>query len=100
MWSAVTSQSEMVLLQGKICALDDTNGTEDLIAIDIVDEYDNEPRVSRIERFIEGISLSWQEPFICVSWQEPFIGQEPLIVCTGQQQGRQSRSGAEGRPDA
>jgi hypothetical protein len=40
----------------------------DLIAIDIVDEYDNEPRVSWIKRLIEGISLSHQQqPYLLES---------------------------------
>ncbi|XP_021317170.1 uncharacterized protein LOC8083015 isoform X2 [Sorghum bicolor] len=54
--------SHMVFFQGKLYALDRNNGSEDLISIDIVDEHDNSvPRVSRIERLIEGISLPPQQ---------------------------------------
>ncbi|CAM0152481.1 unnamed protein product [Urochloa decumbens] len=50
--------SHMVFFQGKLYALDSNTDPEDLIAIHIVDDHDcNEPRVSRIERLIEGASL-------------------------------------------
>jgi len=52
----------MVFFQGKLYALDRNNGSEDLISIDIIDEHDSSvPRVSRIERLIEGISLPPQQ---------------------------------------
>ncbi|CAM0152243.1 unnamed protein product [Urochloa decumbens] len=48
----------MVFFQKKLYALDSNTDPEDLIAIHIVDDHDcNEPRVSRIERLIEGASL-------------------------------------------
>lgn len=49
--------TDMVFFQGKFYALDSNTDPGDLISIDIVDEHDNdEPRVSRIERLIEGDS--------------------------------------------
>nr|CAB3459182.1 unnamed protein product [Digitaria exilis] len=53
--------SHMVFFQGKLYALDSNTDVEDLISIDIVDEHDSDkPRVSRIERVIEGRSLPSQ----------------------------------------
>jgi len=47
--------SHTVFFQGKLYAFDNNTDPEDLIAIDIVDDDDcHEPRVSRIERLIEG----------------------------------------------
>lgn len=48
----------MVFLQGKLYALENITTSQDVVAIDdIVDEHDsNEPRVSRIELLIEGVS--------------------------------------------
>ena len=58
--------SHMVFFQGKLYALDSNTDPEDLIAIDIVDDDDcHEPRVSRIERLIEGASLPPQKYFRC-----------------------------------
>jgi len=58
----------MVFFQGKLYAID-TN-TEDLLSIDIVDELDNDrPRVSRIERIIEGDPQppqSYPAPMLCL----------------------------------
>ncbi|TKW07539.1 hypothetical protein SEVIR_7G313900v4 [Setaria viridis] len=56
--------THMVFFQGKLYALDSNTDPEDLISIDIVDEHDNdEPRVSRIERLIEGDSRPWHQYF-------------------------------------
>ncbi|XP_012703038.1 uncharacterized protein LOC101759553 isoform X2 [Setaria italica] len=56
--------THMVFFQGKLYALDSNTDREDLISIDIVDEHDNdEPRVSRIERLIEGDSRPWHQYF-------------------------------------
>lgn len=61
--------SDMILFQGKLSALDRNNGSEDLICIDIVDERDSSaPRVPRIERLTEGISLSPQHDTMCRSY--------------------------------
>ncbi|CAN6357413.1 unnamed protein product [Urochloa humidicola] len=59
--------SHMVLLQGKLYALDsNTVDPKDLIAIHTVDDDDcSEPRVSRIERLIQGASLPPQKYFFC-----------------------------------
>ncbi|RLM68968.1 hypothetical protein C2845_PM17G00230 [Panicum miliaceum] len=58
--------SHMVFFQGKLYALDSNTDPEDLIAIDIVDDHDcHEPRVSRIERLIEGASLPPQKYSLC-----------------------------------
>ncbi|CAD6268579.1 unnamed protein product [Miscanthus lutarioriparius] len=60
--------SDMVFFQGKLYAID-TN-TEDLLSIDIVDELDNDrPKVSRIERIIEGDPQppqSYPAPMLCL----------------------------------
>ncbi|KAJ1269693.1 hypothetical protein BS78_07G230800 [Paspalum vaginatum] len=56
--------SHMVFFQGKLYALDDADPdrTEDLIRIDIVDEHGSDvPRVSRIERFIQGACYQCQD---------------------------------------
>ena len=63
-WSSVSAHeqcrwiSDMVFLQGKLYALENITTSQDVVAIDdIVDENDsNEPRVSRIELLIEGVS--------------------------------------------
>jgi len=70
----------MVFLKGKIYALDVTDGPAELIAIDIVDEYDSEPRVSRIERLIEGISFPRTEEFVCMPYLLESHG-ALLMVC-------------------
>ncbi|KAG2614587.1 hypothetical protein PVAP13_3NG251494 [Panicum virgatum] len=58
--------SHTVFFQGKLYAFDNNTDPEDLIAIDIVDDDDcHEPRVSRIERLIEGASLPPQKYFRC-----------------------------------
>ncbi|KAK3135994.1 hypothetical protein QOZ80_5BG0426360 [Eleusine coracana subsp. coracana] len=55
--------SGMVFFQGKLYAID--AGTEDLLAIDIVDEHDNAtPRVSRIESIIRRFELRSHSYFI------------------------------------
>ncbi|OQU82738.1 hypothetical protein SORBI_3005G015100 [Sorghum bicolor] len=74
--------SDMVFLQGKIYALDRSAMPMPgyLIAIDIVDEYDSEPRVSRIECVIEGISFPLQEKFFWVPYLLEFHG-TLLMVC-------------------
>ncbi|CAO2145381.1 unnamed protein product [Urochloa humidicola] len=60
-WSVSSDEdwwlSHMVFFQGKLYALDGNTDPEDLIAIHIVDDHDcNVPRVSRIERIIQGAS--------------------------------------------
>ena len=72
--------SDMVILQGKIYALDRTAMPGYLVAIDIVDEYDSEPRVSRIECLIKGISFPRQEEFFWVPYLLEFHG-TLLMVC-------------------
>ncbi|KAF8706385.1 hypothetical protein HU200_030649 [Digitaria exilis] len=61
--------SHMVFFQGKLYALDSNTDVEDLISIDIVDEHDSDkPRVSRIERVIEGRSLPSQVYSMCLCY--------------------------------
>ncbi|CAL4995882.1 unnamed protein product [Urochloa decumbens] len=58
--------SHMVFFQGKLYALDSNTDPKDLIAIHIVDDHDcSEPRVSRIERLIQGAPLPPQNHFFC-----------------------------------
>ncbi|KAJ1273853.1 hypothetical protein BS78_05G016700 [Paspalum vaginatum] len=62
--------SHMVFFQGKLYALDaNDNGLGALIGIDIVDEQDSdEPRVSPIERSIQGAYFPCQEDAVCMNY--------------------------------
>ncbi|KAK3139196.1 hypothetical protein QOZ80_5AG0379330 [Eleusine coracana subsp. coracana] len=54
--------SDMVFLKGKLYTIDAF--TEDLLAVDIVDEDDNsEPRMSKIERIIKGAPMPYFQYF-------------------------------------
>ncbi|CAN6323277.1 unnamed protein product [Urochloa humidicola] len=61
--------SHLVFFQGKLYALDGNTDPEDLIAIHIVDDHGcNEPRVSGIERLIQGASLPHQKYSFCLRY--------------------------------
>ncbi|WVZ54757.1 hypothetical protein U9M48_005508 [Paspalum notatum var. saurae] len=74
--------SHMVFFQGKLYALDANNGDiEDLISIDIVDEQgSDEPRVSRIECFIQGAYFQSQKHAFCMKYLLESHG-SLLMVC-------------------
>ena len=72
--------SDIVFLQGKLYALENITTSKD-VAIDIVDEHDsNEPRVSRIELLIEGVS--WLPERYSLRW--PYLLESHgtlLMIC-------------------
>ena len=72
--------SDIVFLQGKLYALENITTSKD-VAIDIVDEHDsNEPRVSRIELHIEGVS--WLPERYSLRW--PYLLESHgtlLMIC-------------------
>ncbi|WVZ54764.1 hypothetical protein U9M48_005515 [Paspalum notatum var. saurae] len=74
--------SHMVFFQGKLYAFDaDHSDHFDLIGIDIVDEHDSdEPRVSRIECFIQGAYSQYQKHAIHMNYLLESHG-SLLMVC-------------------
>jgi hypothetical protein len=57
--------SDIVFFRGKLYAIGISNGRQDLLAIEIVDENDNdEPRVSRIERIFIGVPITSERSYL------------------------------------